>query len=113
MRARVASDRANARTYAHISLARTLTRTYIRSHVRSLARMSFTHTVIPPFMSLVTTRTLDNKNMFTRLLKKLSNIVFQIVCQTANTISRGHCDYEFKVNGDSRMMFVFDMQDEA
>ncbi len=49
------------------SLARTLTRTYIRSHVRSLARMSFTHTFIPPFMSLVTTRTLHNKNIFTRL----------------------------------------------
>ena len=49
------------------SLARTLTRTYIRSHVRSLARMSFTHTFIPPFMSLVTTRTLANKNIFTRL----------------------------------------------
>ena len=47
-------------------------------------------------------------------LSKLDcNIVFQIVCQTANTISRGHCDYECKVNGDSRMMFVFDMQDEA
>ena len=49
------------------SLARTLTRTYIRSHVRSLARISFTHTFIPPFMSLVTTRTLDNQNIFTRL----------------------------------------------
>ena len=54
------------------SLARTLTRTYIRLHVRSLARMSFTHTFIPPFMSLVTTRTLDNKNIFTRLEKKLN-----------------------------------------
>jgi hypothetical protein len=55
-------------------LARTLTRTYIRSHVRSLARLSFTrthivhtHTFIPPFMSLVTTRILDNQNIFTRL----------------------------------------------
>ena len=62
--------RVTVQTHGHtltFSLARTLTRIYIRSHVRSLARMSFTHTFIPPFMSLVTTRTLDNKNIFTRL----------------------------------------------
>ena len=69
-RAKIRSTQVTVQTHGRTltrSLARTLTRTYIRSHVRSLARMSFTHTFIPPFMSLVTTRTLDNKNIFTRL----------------------------------------------
>ena len=71
------------------SLARTLTRTYIRSHVRSLARMSFTHTFIPPFMSLVTTRTLANKNILRDFKKaKLSHKTALLRCPSAFRLRR-------------------------
>ena len=85
----MASDRANARTYAH-TFARTYAHSYIHTFARTFTRthVVHTHTFIPPFMSLVTTRTLANKKILTRLKKKLTNDVPERCKQLFNILMR-------------------------